>query len=97
MVNDRSYQPEDLQRMAKRLYVANWRMGKDWVLLPVMHDGDPIYEAAYSELAEASPGDLFVMHRDRLLHALFTMMPGTLMVEMPAESALIEQPLDYED
>lgn len=89
------YQPESLARMVPRLFVAIHRMGRDWVLMPVMHDAEPIYGAAYSELEFAENGDLYVMHKDRLLHALFSMMEGKLMVEMPADSSLTEFPLDY--
>ncbi len=78
--------------MKVRLYVVVPQMGKK-ALLPVGRDDTVIYDAQHSELDHADPGDMFVLHRGRLLHALLTMAEGTIMVEMPAESAFEEQPL----
>lgn len=92
---EHGYQPESLEKMQRRLYVAVKQTGQQqWALVPVLHDDSVIYGAQHSELEFAEVGDLYVLHAGRLLHAVFTMMEGTIAVEMPAESSLIEQPLD---
>lgn len=88
----KEYQPEKLDEMVRGLYVYVPQM-RQKALLPIGREGDAIYGAVYSELDNADPGDLFVLHRGRLLHALLTMAEGMIMVEMPARSALNEQPL----
>jgi hypothetical protein len=88
------YQPEPLAKMLPRLFVYVRQMMAGGALLPIARDAPIIFKADYSELDEAEQGDLFVLHRGRLLHAAMTAMDDTIMVEMPAESATLEQPLD---
>lgn len=79
--------------MVPRLYVYVPQMSAGGALFPIGRDDQFIFDADYSELDEAETGDLFVLHRGRLLHAIMTAADDTIMVEMPAESAFIEQPL----
>lgn len=88
-----SYQPEQLAEMMPRLYVYVPQMVMKGSLFPVGRAEPIIFQADYSELDDAEKGDLFVLHRGRLLHALMTALNDTIMVEMPAKSAFDEQPL----
>lgn len=88
----KKFQPEQLEEMIKGLWVYVPQMSKK-ALVPVGRDEKVIFDAQYSELEGAEPGDMFVLHRGRLLMALFTMAEGMIMVEMPADSAFDEQPL----
>ena len=79
--------------MMKRLYVFIPQMALKGSLFPLCRDEAIIFHADYSELDKADKGDLFVVHRGRLLHAIMTALDDTIMVEMPADSAFDEQPL----
>ncbi len=79
--------------MLPRLYVYVPQMALRGSLFPLGREDQIIFQADYSELDEAEKGDLFVLHRGRLLHAMMTAMEETIMVEMPADSAFDEQPL----
>jgi hypothetical protein len=89
----KSYQPERLAEMLRGLYVYVPQMRLKGALFPVGHDAPIEFQADYPELSDAEAGDLFVVPRGRLLHAVMTATNDTIMVEMPAESSLDEQPL----
>ena len=91
--SDKGYQPEKLSEMLPQLFVYVPQMRARGALFPVAREAQIIFQADYSELDDAERGDLFVLHRGRLLHAIMTAANDTIMVEMPAESAFIEQPL----
>ena len=90
---DKQYQPEPLARMLPGLYVYVPQMMLKGALFPVGHEAPIKFQADYPELREAEAGDLFFLHRGkRFLHAIMTAANDTIMVEMPAESSLDEQP-----
>ena len=81
------------REMLPKLFVYVPQMALQGALLPVSREAPINFRSDYSELDEAEPGDMFVLRRGRLLHAIMTAVNETIMVEMPDACACDEQPL----